>query len=212
MLVLLFLANICMLLGMTNWPQRTREGFVSELLKKKEGETMEGMENYNKGGPLKWGSGSTHQAAAYNAGSDTTSNNEYFKNRGDTMTWKNDTHLQRYGSNDVGEEGFSDMLVPQASGSQFGTAPIGSYDGLNVAASLPAVSQGWRARTPNESLAGPNVDAVGPDNLFIFKNNQCKPECCGSTLSCDGGCVCTTPAQRNLINTRGGNRTQDDGF
>jgi len=198
MLVLLFLANICMLLGMTNWPQRTREGFVSELLKKKEDKMMEGMDNYNKGGPLKW-NGSQQVA-------------EYFANRGDTMTWKNDTHLQKYGSNDVGEEGFSDMLVPQASGNQFGTAPIGSYDGLNVAANLPAVSQGWRARKPNEPLAGPNVDAVGPDNLFIFKNNQCKPECCGATLSCDGGCVCTTPAQRNLINTRGGNRTQDDGF
>lgn len=67
------------------------------------------------------------------------------------------------------------------------------------------VNQGFKMRTPNEPLAGPPVQ-VGPDNLFIFKNNQCKPECCGATLSCDGGCVCTTPDQRNFINTRGGNR------
>jgi len=47
----------------------------------------------------------------------------------------------------------------------------------------------------------------------MFKNNQCKPECCGASFSCDGGCVCTTPEQRDLINQRGGNRTQpDDGF
>jgi hypothetical protein len=53
---------------------------------------------------------------------------------------------------------------------------------------------------------------IGPDNLFYFKNNECKPECCGATLSCDGGCVCTTPEQRDFINTRGGNRKHDDGF
>lgn len=193
MLVLLFLANICMLLGMTNWPQRTREGFVAKLMRK------EGMDNINATGNLQWGGGSQHQGVAYRAGSNAQTGNEYFG-------------MAKYGSNEVGAEGFSDMLVTQPSGSQFGTAPIGTYDGVNVAANLPAVSGGWRARLPNEPLAGPNVDQVGPDNLFIFKNNQCKPECCGSTLSCDGGCVCTTPDQRKLINTRGGNRTVEDGF
>jgi len=48
---------------------------------------------------------------------------------------------------------------------------------------------------------------LGPDSLFMFKNNQCKPECCGASFSCDGGCVCTTPKQRKFINERGGNRT-----
>ena len=138
MLVLLFLANICMLLGMTNWPQQTREKFTEHFM--------------------------------------------------------------------------SPLVASEGSKNRFGTASMGSYDGVNVAAGLPAISGGWRGTLPNEPLAGPNVDAVDLDNLFIFKNNQCKPECCGSTLSCDGGCVCTTPAQRNLINTRGGNRTEDDGF
>jgi hypothetical protein len=41
----------------------------------------------------------------------------------------------------------------------------------------------------------------------MFKNNQCKPECCPSSYSCDGGCVCTSPDQRQVIATRGGNRT-----
>ena len=31
MLALLFLANIAMLMGMTNWPQRTREGFAQAM-------------------------------------------------------------------------------------------------------------------------------------------------------------------------------------
>jgi dTDP-4-amino-4,6-dideoxygalactose transaminase len=48
---------------------------------------------------------------------------------------------------------------------------------------------------------------IGPDNLFMFKNNQCKPECCGASFSCGSGCVCTTAKQRDFIASRGGNRT-----
>jgi hypothetical protein len=140
MLVLLFLANICMLMGMTNWPQRNNEGFASKIVRGK--------------------------------------------------------NIER----------FMDTLV-EAGGSQYGTAPVGAYDGVNVGT---GAYQGWRSTLPNEPLVGPNVDAPGLDNLFIFKNNQCKPECCGATLSCDGGCVCTTPDQRNLINSRGGNRLKGD--
>lgn len=156
MLALLFVANICMLMGMTNWPQRTRENFAAAMV------------------------GAKKPAAA----------------------------AMGHSSGKV--EGFMDMLVP-AGGSAFGTASIGSYDGRNMASGLPPAAQGFRARMPNEPLAGPPIE-VGPDNLFIFANNECKPECCGSTLSCDGGCVCTTPQQRDFINTRGGNRKHDDGF
>lgn len=69
----------------------------------------------------------------------------------------------------------------------------------------------YRNTAPNEPLMGPAFE-VGPDSLFMFKNNQCKPECCGASYSCDGGCVCSTPDQRKLINMRGGNRTHEDGF
>jgi hypothetical protein len=145
MLVLLFLANICMLMGMTNWPQRSREGFASILL--------------------------------------------------NSMS---------------GTEGFMDTLVSGSGpGGKFATAAIGSYDGTNPGS---GAYEGWRGTLPNEPLNGPNVDTPDQDNLFIFKNNQCKPECCGATLSCDGGCVCTTPDQRNLINSRGGNRSKGDEF
>ena len=143
MLALLFLANLFMLMGMTNWPQRVRENFAADLVASKK-------------------------------------------------------------SGVVGE-GFTDMLSPGG----FATAPIGSYDGRDMAAGLPAAAQGFRMNHPDEPLAGPAIE-VGPDNLFIFANNQCKPECCGATLSCDGGCVCSTPQQRNFINSRGGNRLHGD--
>lgn len=157
MLALLFIANVCMLMGMTNWPQRTRENFATTMV----------------------------------------------------ASGKSRTLMASAGSGKLAE-GFMDMLVP-AGGSAFGTAAIGSYDGRNLATGLPPAAQGFRARLPNEPLAGPEIE-VGPDNLFIFANNQVKPECCGATLSSDGGCVCTTPAQRTLLNTRGGNRLHDDGF
>jgi len=81
--------------------------------------------------------------------------------------------------------------------------PIGAFDGVKLETGN---SSEWRYTAPNEKLNAPQGE-LSPDNMFMFKNNQCKPECCGSTFSCDGGCVCTTPEQRNFINARGGNRT-----
>jgi hypothetical protein len=82
---------------------------------------------------------------------------------------------------------------------------------VNLAASLPPAAQGFRAKNPNEPLNGPPI-TIDDEHLFLFANNQCKPECCDSTLACDGGCVCTTPDQRDLINTRGGNRVKGSDF
>ena len=53
----------------------------------------------------------------------------------------------------------------------------------------------------------PNEFKPGLDSLFIFKNNQVKPECCDSSYGSNTGCVCTTAEQRDFINKRGGNRT-----
>ena len=52
---------------------------------------------------------------------------------------------------------------------------------------------------------GPPVDdkANSPKSLFTFAYNQCRPECCPSTYSCDRGCICTNGSQRRLINKRG---------
>ena len=86
---------------------------------------------------------------------------------------------------------------------------IGAFDGIKLQTGNNISS--WRYTSPNEPLQGnfPKFEP-GPDNLFMFKDNQCKPECCGASFSCNGGCVCTTPEQRDYINMRGGNRTSPE--
>jgi len=108
------------------------------------------------------------------------------------------------------KEGFtSGNYSETAGGAKDSYEPIGAFD--NVALSTGNNVSSWRYTAPDEALLGAPFE-VGQDNLFMFKNNQCKPECCGSSLSCSGGCVCTTPDQRQYIASRGGNRTrpQDD--
>jgi len=94
-----------------------------------------------------------------------------------------------------------------AAGAKGSYEAIGQYDGVLLKPNNKVSS--WRSTSPNEPLVGPPVE-VGPDSLFMFKNNQCKPSCCGSSFSCSGGCVCTTPEQREYINTRCGNRTRPE--
>lgn len=90
--------------------------------------------------------------------------------------------------------------------------PMGPFDGVKLDTGHPGnPDSGWRYTKPNEPLNGPEVE-MGPDSLFMFKNNQCKPECCGASFSCNGGCVCTSPQQRKMINERGGNRTISGDF
>ena len=52
----------------------------------------------------------------------------------------------------------------------------------------------------------PSVDGLKDSKYkssFLFKYNQCSPDCCPSTYSCDGGCICTTEQQREFIARRG---------
>jgi len=85
--------------------------------------------------------------------------------------------------------------------------PMGQFDGVKLSTGNSV--SGWRYTAPNEPLTGPEFQP-GDDSLFMFKNNQCKPECCGASFSCGGGCVCTTPQQRQYIAGRGGNRTSPE--
>jgi hypothetical protein len=85
---------------------------------------------------------------------------------------------------------------------------IGPFDGVRL---QTGNSSSWRYTKPNEPLLGAYPKfKLGPDNLFMFRDNQSKPECCGASFSSSTGCVCTTPEQRNFINERGGNRTAPD--
>lgn len=105
-------------------------------------------------------------------------------------------------------EGFTSYFLENAGGAKDKYEPIGSFDNVRITPDNGVSS--WRATAPNEPLLGPEFQ-VGPDSLFIFKNNESKPECCSASYSSDTGCVCTTPQQRNYINMRGGNRTVEDG-
>jgi hypothetical protein len=103
------------------------------------------------------------------------------------------------------KEGFMSFNPAGAKGTY---EPMGAFDNIKLETGNDSE---WRYTKPNEPLNGPEVE-MGPDSLFMFKNNQCKPSCCGASFSCDGGCVCTSPQQRDYINTRGGNRTISGDF
>jgi hypothetical protein len=119
--------------------------------------------------------------------------------------------LMVYNYDGASSEGFISYFLENAGASGMGSnkyQPIGAFDGISVETKG---SSSWRGTSPNEPLLGPEFQP-GPDNLFIFKNNQSKPDCCASSYSSDMGCVCTTPQQRDYINMRGGNRTVEDGI
>ena len=102
-----------------------------------------------------------------------------------------------------GREAFASYHLENAAGSGEKYGAMGAYDGVKLKTGNDSA---WRYTSPNEPLNGPEF-VPGSDSLFMFKNNQCKPECCGASYSCGGGCVCTTPQQRQYIASRGGNRT-----
>jgi hypothetical protein len=117
--------------------------------------------------------------------------------------------LMVYSEDSYSAEGFSNYFLENAGGTSNSYKPIGAFDQIK----LPSGDgvPGWRSTSPNEASSGPDFK-LGPDQLFMFKNNQVKPECCSASYSSDMGCVCTTPQQRKYINTRGGNRTVEDGI
>ncbi len=110
------------------------------------------------------------------------------------------------------KEGFSSYYLANAGGAapkgNDAYQPIGAFDSVRLETGNNVSA--WRYTKPNEPLMGPEFEP-GNDSLFIFKNNQCKPECCGASFSCGGGCVCTTPQQRQYIAGRGNNRTEPAG-
>ncbi len=116
--------------------------------------------------------------------------------------------LMVYSARSATSEGFMGYFLENAGATKNKYEPIGAFDDVRITPNNGVSS--WRGTAPNEPLLGPEFQP-GPDSLFIFKNNQSKPECCSASYSSDVGCVCTTPQQRSYINMRGGNRTVEDG-
>lgn len=105
-------------------------------------------------------------------------------------------------------EGFASYFLENAGGASKAYQPMGPFDDVRVSTGNSVST--WRYTAPDEPMLGPQFEP-GSDRLFIFRDNQSKPECCSASYSSDTGCVCTTPQQRNYINMRGGNRTMEDG-
>ncbi len=138
---------------------------------------------------------------------DASGNKQGFKDAsGNKQGFKDASGTNLAGFQDAKIEGFSTYTLANGGGTGDSYQVMGAFDGIRL---KTGNSSSWRYTAPNEPLTGPEFKP-GDDSLFMFKNNQCKPECCGASFSCDGGCVCTTPQQRDFINQRGGNRTQPE--
>lgn len=134
---------------------------------------------------------------------DMNGNNEMNGNNGNNGNGNNGNN----GNNNNGVEGFDSYYLENSGGAKEKYSPMGAFDGVKLSTGNSV--SGWRYTAPNEQLTGPEF-SPDSENLFMFKNNQCKPECCGASFSCGGGCVCTTPQQRQYIAGRGGNRTEPE--
>ena len=53
----------------------------------------------------------------------------------------------------------------------------------------------------DENIGTPNITDDKNDtrkSLFNFSYNKCSPDCCPSTYSCSGGCICLSEKQKNI--------------
>lgn len=106
----------------------------------------------------------------------------------------------KIGLKEVSRENFENIAAPVDY--KMGKGVYGSWD-TRVQKKGPAIP--WRSQQMDTYKGTPVPLPEG--QMFIFADNEFKPECCGSTVSSSSGCACITPAQMNYINQRGGNRT-----
>ena len=97
------------------------------------------------------------------------------------------------------------------------SSPRESFSDLNKNVLLPAdkVINIQGLGIPDTSIDPPEMDTTddsaqsvdgtpnGPKSLFMFAYNKCDVGCCDtSSYSCDGGCVCITPEQYDMVKKR----------
>lgn len=57
-----------------------------------------------------------------------------------------------------------------------------------------------RLDTTDPSMQSVDGSPNGPKSMFMFAYNKCDMNCCDtSPYSCNGGCVCITPNQYNMV-------------
>ena len=99
----------------------------------------------------------------------------------------------------------------------------GSYDGVKLKSEMVTkplinpvtifnpVGDGIKLTQPLGNKMYPTVDGQkdSPKHLFTFAYNNVSPDCCGySNVSSDMGCVCYSPEQLKMIQSRGSNVTE----
>ena len=97
-------------------------------------------------------------------------------------------------------ESFENMGAPV--NYKMGTGVRGSWD-TRPQKRGPDIS--WRSQQVDTYKGTPVPLPEG--QMFMFADNEFKPECCGSSVSSSTGCACITKAQMDYVNQRGGNRT-----
>jgi len=106
----------------------------------------------------------------------------------------------KIGVKEVGRENFKTLGAPV--NYKMGQGVYGSWE-TRKQQQGPDVP--WRAQQMDTYKGTPVPLPEG--QLFLFADNQFKPECCGSSVSSSTGCACITRSQMDYVNQRGGNRT-----
>jgi hypothetical protein len=76
-------------------------------------------------------------------------------------------------------------------------------------------NQNTSCENHHSSLSKNTVGRTAPlqnGELAMFADNTMSPECCPSSYSGSGGCVCETEQQMKYLSSRGGNRNTMDSF
>ena len=87
---------------------------------------------------------------------------------------------------------------------------IGFKETFEMASQWKDGSLSW-----NGPYSQPSPPVEVTDTSFFLQNNRSSPACCKASTysgSQGNGCLCMTNEQLNFLNTRGGNRTIEDGF
>lgn len=84
-------------------------------------------------------------------------------------------------------------------GAPSGGSRMGPYDGMSVQG-----ASGWM---PNEKVPEGSAPVGSSETLGFLLNPKTSTSCCPSAFNTDMGCVCLSDSDKQLMASRGGNRT-----
>ena len=90
-------------------------------------------------------------------------------------------------------------FMQQDIGAPIGTDNEGVYSGIDI-----SNGNSWSQSTAPTPLKG--YEAANDNELFAFQNSPFKPECCPTSITAAGGCLCMSEQDGKALAYRGGNR------